>query len=315
MFRSHKIPENSRIKLHKVNLGPETIEIPVAEFIGKPGKTILVTAGMDGDEYVGIEAAYQLIETYKDREINGRLIIIPIVNIPGFSAETSTNPLDLKYPKHFYPGKPNGIPTERLIDWLDRTFIRDTDLWLDLHSGSLNEHLVPCILSYETVNRSLNTLSEKIIASLGAPVMVYEKPHAWVKTERLSRANVAYFIFESGTNGSRDHTDIDRHISWTEKAFQASGLISAPLNIFGETEPAVWRKIGEYLSPADGLWYPQKFSGENIAVGELLGIWRSLDLISSKRITSSQDGIILWGKKGLHISKGESLVAIASERG
>jgi predicted deacylase len=45
-----------------------------------PQKTLLITAGIDGDEYAGIEVAYRLIDG-SDRPFAGRLLIIPIVNM------------------------------------------------------------------------------------------------------------------------------------------------------------------------------------------------------------------------------------------
>jgi len=63
------------INLSTVDLGVKKIKIPVAEISGKKyGKTLLVTAGMDGDENSGIEAAYRLIEEFKDRNFYGNLI-------------------------------------------------------------------------------------------------------------------------------------------------------------------------------------------------------------------------------------------------
>jgi len=52
---------------------------------------------MDGDEYAGISAAYQLIEEFSHTPFRGSIIIVPIVNMPGFIAQTSENPEDGKF--------------------------------------------------------------------------------------------------------------------------------------------------------------------------------------------------------------------------
>ncbi len=95
-------------RLYSVDLGERHIEIPVAEIEGSlPGKTLLITAGMDGDEYAGIEAAFQAVEKYQHETFSGRLIILPVVNILGFENESSQNPLDQKFPKYIFPGRAN----------------------------------------------------------------------------------------------------------------------------------------------------------------------------------------------------------------
>src|SRR3989344_9294675 len=112
------------IDLRTVDIGGRKIEIPVWEKQSPiPGKTIVITAGIDGDEYAGIEAAYELIRIYSKQSFSGRLVIIPVVNIPGFEEAVSYNPLDKKYPKYIYPGKKNGSSTERLLYWLSTNFV------------------------------------------------------------------------------------------------------------------------------------------------------------------------------------------------
>ena len=54
-------------------------EIPVAVIAGqKPGKTILITAGMHPDEYVGIEAAVELARELDPDRVRGKILIVKI---------------------------------------------------------------------------------------------------------------------------------------------------------------------------------------------------------------------------------------------
>ena len=51
--------------------------LEIIEITGvRPGKTLVVTGGMDGDEYAGIEAARALIDLYSDRQFAGVLATI-----------------------------------------------------------------------------------------------------------------------------------------------------------------------------------------------------------------------------------------------
>ena len=68
-------------KLHTQN----TIDVPVIiERSKKPGPTILITAGIHGDEINGVEIIRQLIKHRSLKRLHGTLIAIPVVNIFGF---------------------------------------------------------------------------------------------------------------------------------------------------------------------------------------------------------------------------------------
>jgi len=48
------------------------------------GPTVLITAGIHAAEYTGIEAAIRLGRTISPEAVRGTIIIIPLLNRPGF---------------------------------------------------------------------------------------------------------------------------------------------------------------------------------------------------------------------------------------
>lgn len=168
-------------------------------FIGSGNKdnTVTITAGMDGDEYASIEAAYKLIEILKETKINGKVNIFPIVNIAGFKNVSSINPVDNKFPKYIFPGKPNGSDTEKLIYFLYENYIKHSSIWIDLHGGGITEYLEPYIYSYITDSAN-NNLTMEVVRKLNVQKLVLGKPGWWDATEMLGKLGVSYFILESG---------------------------------------------------------------------------------------------------------------------
>ena len=60
-----------------------------------PGKTLVVTAGVHGCEYVGILALQKLVETLDCATLYGQVILLPLVNPKGFFAGVKQlNPAD-----------------------------------------------------------------------------------------------------------------------------------------------------------------------------------------------------------------------------
>lgn len=44
------------------------------------GKTLVVTAGVHGDEYVGIQAVRELLSLISPQELAGQVLFVPVVN-------------------------------------------------------------------------------------------------------------------------------------------------------------------------------------------------------------------------------------------
>jgi hypothetical protein len=80
MFGFSREKNNLHFKMITID-AENNISIPVADIQGdSPGKTLLVIGGMDGDEYAGIEAAYQLAEKYASKNFASLLfqfLILP----------------------------------------------------------------------------------------------------------------------------------------------------------------------------------------------------------------------------------------------
>ncbi len=204
----------------------EFSHIPTVEIGGKrSGKTLLVTAGMDGDEYAGIEAAKRLITRLSDEDISGRLIIIPTVNLDGFRSQTSENPSDGKLPKNIFPGRASGSSSERLINWLMGEHVSRADAWIDLHGGASDEFLNPFLLLYKTGVREFDMLAERFISHLSAEIVLMQRAGLFSKPRSLARAGKFFLIAESGQRGRLDEQDIERHARWVAEIMVVLGML------------------------------------------------------------------------------------------
>lgn len=166
---------------------------------------ILITAGVDGDEYAGIKAAQAMINAYHGTI---PLTIIPIVNLAGYHAKMSQNPLDGRYPKHIYPGSPLGSSSSRLRHQLSQ-YTKGIELWIDLHGGASDEHLKPFIWASEAYP-FLSYLSGRILV------------------ENSIKKNVPYVILESGELGQIKPSAINLHLSWITSILSNLGKPTKP---------------------------------------------------------------------------------------
>ncbi|HEY2915122.1 MAG TPA: succinylglutamate desuccinylase/aspartoacylase family protein, partial [Candidatus Angelobacter sp.] len=108
------------------------------------GPTLVVTAGVHAAEYASIAAALELGRSLDPRSLAGRVIVVPIVDMPAFSARSIyVCPLDGKNPNRVFPGNPHGTASEQIADWVFRNVMSQATHYVDLHGGDLIEALVP----------------------------------------------------------------------------------------------------------------------------------------------------------------------------
>ena len=306
----------SAIHLHTVLIGKTRVSLPVADLRGtSKGKTLLVTAGMDGDEYASIEAAYSLIEKYRAGAFAGRLIILPIVNIPGFENATPFNPIDGILPYRVFPGKPHGTATEQLMHWVYKNYVSPADVWIDLHGGYMTETLVPFVWTFETEHKEINSFVGSTLDSIESELKIYEHIHSYSKANALAKENKAFFLFEAGDKGRRDQDSMSTHIQWTEAVMGEMGMVDVRKKMENgkwKMDTRVMRKVVYHTVEKNCLWYPKPLKYSFIK-GELLGTLKHIDGRVYKEVHAKEAGTLLWRREGMSVKKGDFVVVLGTD--
>lgn len=120
-----------------------SITIPVSVIARGSGPTALLTGANHGDEYEGPVALLDLIRNLDSTDINGRVIVVPMMNYPAFKAGRRTSPIDGGNMNRVFPGKPDGTVTEKIADYFQRILLPMADFVLDIHSGGKTLEFVP----------------------------------------------------------------------------------------------------------------------------------------------------------------------------
>ena len=109
----------------------------------QPGKTLVVTAGVHGDEYVGIQAVRELLAQLSPGELSGQVIFVPVVNAGGFFAGTYRVPEDGENLNRCFPGAKGETYTWNMASALEAALYPQADFLLDLHGGGIYESMEP----------------------------------------------------------------------------------------------------------------------------------------------------------------------------
>jgi predicted deacylase len=132
---------------YSYNLGGwANLLIPIAVVNNPPGPTALVMAGNHGDEYPGQVAILRLMRELDQnpRQVRGRVILIPALNMPAAKAATRLSPLDGKNLNRSFPGSAQGTPTEMIAHYLTTVLFPLADIVVDIHTGGRSVDFYPC---------------------------------------------------------------------------------------------------------------------------------------------------------------------------
>ncbi|RLC39001.1 MAG: hypothetical protein DRH33_03615 [Candidatus Nealsonbacteria bacterium] len=118
-----------------------TIGIPMVKITGQSsGPTLLLTAGVHGDEPEGVRSCLDLISQLDSDQIHGTVLVVPVVNVAAYSMRKRGNSLDDFYYdlNRQFPGSQKGTFTQRLAYKLAEEIFSQADLIVDIHSGGSN---------------------------------------------------------------------------------------------------------------------------------------------------------------------------------
>ncbi|MBL8216982.1 MAG: succinylglutamate desuccinylase/aspartoacylase family protein [Bryobacterales bacterium] len=183
------------------------IHLPVIAVRGAhPGKTLLVSAGVHGDEYEGVQAIFDVIAALNPATMHGSLLAVPVANPPAFWNISRTSPLDDGNLARVFPGDPNGSPTQAIAYAFDQHLLGLADFYIDLHSAGV-KWLMPTLIGYHEADQQAAPAAE----AFGAPV-IWKHPHI-APGRTVSAANDRRIpsLYAEARGSGRIHPD-DLHV-------------------------------------------------------------------------------------------------------
>jgi uncharacterized protein len=153
------------------------IAIPVAVVKSGQGPTALFMAGNHGDEYEGQVALCKLIRALEPGAIDGRVIVLPALNLPAALSGERVSPIDGGNLNRAFPGDPDGTVTQQIAHYVDTVLFPLADLVHDLHSGGSSLDYLPFASIHHGSDEALNNRGLAALAAFGAPLSLVWKTH------------------------------------------------------------------------------------------------------------------------------------------
>ncbi len=186
--------DSLQLNLETVRLHTRTrIEVPVfVERAKEDGPTLLISAGIHGNEVNGIEIVRKALASKMLKPIKGTIICVPILNIFGFLNQSREFP-DGKDLNRFFPGSPAGSLASQFAYSFSSEIIPHAQYCIDFHTGGSNRFNVPQI----RISKNDDSLL-KLAEVFNPEFIVYASSRDKSFRESATKSGLKVLLFEGG---------------------------------------------------------------------------------------------------------------------
>lgn len=294
---------NKRVRIEIARLPTGTlIDIPVHVFNSKrPGPTVLVQAGLHGDEVNGVEAVRRVLHDQSLQVETGALILVPILNIFGFIHFSRDVP-DGKDVNRSFPGRKKGSLASRIAYHYTTEVLPQVDMAIDLHTGGAQRHNHPQV-RYTAGDAESETLAR----AFGAPYHFSAKLIKGSFRKTMHMMGKPTIVYEAGESMRIDETSIQKASEGIKNVLIHLGMSKGKkirsTSIHFETTR--WLR-----APRAGMFIPQVENGSSIQKEQLLGVITDTYSKKSRSIKAPFDGHVFCINHQAVVNQGDALFHI-----
>ena len=279
---------------------------------GIAGPTVLVTAGVHGDEYEPMIAAFELMGKAGAQVKKGKLVIVPVTNTSAYNgcSRYGSDGLDLA---RICPGKQDGTESERAAFDVSN-LIRQADYYIDLHTGGKVLNIYP--LSGYMLHSSEEVLQKQqwMAQAFGLPVVWGTDAALNGRTLSVARdAGIPAIYVEYGGGEPFDQTIVESYVAGCLNILAGLKVIAAdyrqhgPLYWVEDYTPGKGHLQSKMPSPADGIFIPAVKPGDTVVKGDAWGWVIDLKDKQELAVPADEEGMVLFLRSTSFVQKNDSL--------
>lgn len=282
------------------------IEIPVFVFRSQnEGPTLLLSAGMHGEETNGIEIIRRIITRDELKQLNcGSVIAIPVINCVSFLFGSRDLP-DGRDLNRCFPGNKNGSFGSRIAYDLMKHIVPLIDFGIDFHTGGArisNWPQIRCVFGFpENIS-----LAEKF----SPPLIIDSSYREGTFRKEASKKGKPILVYEGGESMRLDYTAINEGVNGCLRLMKSYGMIDLDI----PNNPAVKIVKDTWIrANASGLFHMNATNGAYVEKNDLLGVICNPFGEVEYKILSSVDGYIVGINNQPVVNQGDALIHIGLE--
>jgi uncharacterized protein len=260
-------PGEKRSVIQEFTVQGQPYALPMFLINGKnDGPTLVATGGIHAAEYASIAAALEVGQTLDPQQLSGQVIILPVVNMPGFKARSIyVCPLDGVNLNRVFPGKADGGASEQIASWVFQNAIKQGDCYIDLHGGDLVEAAIPFTIFHRSASEKTNQACLELARTFGIRYLVASdsvgSTHA-----AAAEAGIPAILAEAGGQGIWRRADVELHLNGLNRVMRQMHMLVGPA-----PEPAGCQVLDNFIwmsAEHEGYYYPAVEVGDMVKKGQ-----------------------------------------------
>jgi len=285
-----------------------SVQVPViVERAREDGPTVVLMAGVHGDEINGVEIIRTIIRKKINKPLKGTIICIPILNIFGFLNLKRELP-DGRDLNRSFPGSANGSLASQFAYHFMKEITPLADIILDFHTGAANRNNYPQIRCVFKDAKSVE------LAKVFNPPFILDSPYI-SKTirESVHKRGKLMLLFEGGKSNSIEENVVEEGVNGVKRVLNHYGI-----RAFKFDEPAGQNTHmlieSKWMRAAmSGLFRPTVKNGSRVEKGEVIGFLTDPYGKLEKKVKSVMDGFVFCVNEAPIVYKGDAIFHIGSD--
>ncbi len=250
-------------KLHSRN----AVEVPVIiERAKKPGPTVLITAGIHGDEVNGVEIVRQIIAKGINKPKKGTIICIPVINIFGFIH------MDREFPdgrdlNRVFPGSKTGSLASRVAYKLVTEIVPYADMILDYHTGGADRFNSPQIRIAKN-----EAVLDELASTFGAPFVLHSKNLSKSFRSTCYKLGIPILLYEGGKSSNIDSIVTNTGVNGAKRILSHLGMLNRKFKVSKPKKKSIFIEDSKWIrAKHSGMFKASVAINSNVSKGDVIG--------------------------------------------
>ena len=279
------------------------ILVPViVERAKEDGPTVLLMAGLHGDEINGVEIIRRFLRKKLHKPTRGTIICLPVFNIFGFLNIKRELP-DGRDLNRSFPGSAKGSLASQFAYHFMKEIAPHCDYIIDFHTGASQRNNFPqirCVMS--------DPESMELAKVFNPPFILNSSLISKTIRESMIKMKKNILLFEGGMANSIEEMVVEEGLNGTKRIISHLGMRNYKFDIAKDREPVVLNQSRWLRAPNSGMFQALVKNGSQVDKGTVLAVVTDPYGNFEKKIKSPSSGYVICANESPVVFKGDAII-------
>ena len=287
------------------------LPVPLAVVGGSVGPTVLLLAGVAGDEMEAQIAAARIVRSLDPEAMKGRVIAMTMANVLAGHAGTRNSPVDGQSLNKSFPGDLFGSPTSAIAEYIERHLMPECDLVIDLHSTGRTMRYLSCATLIDDADPDVQRRRLALARAFNASNIVRFRSFDYRSTSGAARRSGATRI---GVQAPLDDA-MDEILRGFDSVLAWAGIVEKSQAAVAPRLLLAHRDHDFVHAMSDGIFEPIARLGDEAKAGDLAGYIHDLTrpMAEPVALRLAADGVVLGTREAGWVRRGDCVLLLAED--